>query len=312
MRIWKAGVAGGKVLQKGRGRQIWTQAHLDQLTALAQRGASAKQIGLELGRSALSVRVKASRLGIALVGHEIKQGARRQARREGTVALAELGSTRRRATVKVTVDFDLSSLTRTERRALAERLAELAAAEGETARAPKVSEHAIHGGREPSEAVGAQGLDPELEAAVEQVEWEEMGRIARDAAVTFGRGLREEMAAREAIDRRREEFRERCIAKVRAMESRRVALDHVEWELPEASNPFHEYDAAYADELAWARSVHWRAVEAIEAAVQAVVGPRPYRRPPSDRLAGVRHTIHARNAALEEERDRKRERVQGG
>jgi hypothetical protein len=61
----------------------------------------------------------------------------------------------------------------------------------------------------------------------------------------------------------------RCIAKARAMASRRVEPERVEWARPEASNPFHAFDAASADGLAWSRRVQWRAVHAIEAAVQA-------------------------------------------
>jgi hypothetical protein len=311
MQIWKPGVAGGTARRKGRGRQVWTQAHLDRLVKLAGRGASARQIGLELGRSPLSVRVKASRLGIALAGHEIRQGARRQARREGTAAVADLRETRRPATIKVTVDFDLSSLTRTERQALAERLAAIAEAEGEAARAPKESAHQLHGGRLPPDAEGAPALDWKLEGAVRRLEWEEIRRLALEAAANFGRGLKNELLEREPMERRRATLRDHCIAQLHRQRMRQVPLAVVDQELTEDANPFADYELAHEEELRWEQRLQHRAAAVIGAAVEQVMGPAPHVRPPVDPIDAMRYTVHARNDALEEERERARARKRG-
>jgi hypothetical protein len=302
MRTWNAGVAGGKVVQRGRGRQVWTQEHLDRLVELARRGASATQIGLELRRSATSVRVKASRLGIALVGHEVKQGARRQARREGTVAEAELGTTRKRATVKITVDFDLSSLTRTERHALAERLAAIAEAEGEAARAPKVGEHHLRGGRLPSDAITHAGGDEVLQAAADALEWEERLEVATEAAADFAAGLRDELEERRRADERREALFVRCLERMKGVQPTLVALHAVESELAQGDDPLIQLERAEDEERQWRASVELRALVAIREAVEHVMGPPPYRPPRDDEGDRIRRAMREREAQRGPER----------
>lgn len=102
--------------------RYWTDDDIRRLVKLAEAQATTKQIALELDRSALAVRLKASRMGLALTAHEVRRSARRHAKRKGKAAEAELRNLRQRPRIAITVDFDLSSLTRHERRQLAERL----------------------------------------------------------------------------------------------------------------------------------------------------------------------------------------------
>ncbi len=102
--------------------RYWTDDDIWRLVKLAEAQATTKQIALELDRSPLAVRLKASRMGLALTAHEVRRSARRHAKRKGKAAEVELRNLRQRPRIAMTVDFDLSSLTRHERRQLAERL----------------------------------------------------------------------------------------------------------------------------------------------------------------------------------------------
>jgi len=102
--------------------RYWTDEDMARLVKLAEAQATTRQIALELRRSPLAVRLKASRMGLSLTAHEVRRSARRHAKRQGGAAMAELKSARRRPRIAMTVDFDLSSLTRHERSQLAERL----------------------------------------------------------------------------------------------------------------------------------------------------------------------------------------------
>jgi len=102
--------------------RYWSADDIAKLVRLADAQATTRQISLELGRSQLAVRLKASRMGLSLTGHEVRRSVRRQAKRQGRVAEAELTRLRKRACIAITVDFDLGALTRAERAQLAERL----------------------------------------------------------------------------------------------------------------------------------------------------------------------------------------------
>lgn len=58
---------GAKTAQGKGSRRGWTQDELDRLTQLARKGATSAAIAREVGRSAVAVRLKASRLNLSLV-----------------------------------------------------------------------------------------------------------------------------------------------------------------------------------------------------------------------------------------------------
>jgi len=100
----------------------WSDEDIANLVRLAGIRASTVQIAIELGRTPKAIRNKASSMGLALTAYAAKRQARRRDREEGAAALNR--SHRKRRTLTVTVDFDISSLTRDERLALAARLLE--------------------------------------------------------------------------------------------------------------------------------------------------------------------------------------------
>lgn len=102
--------------------RYWTAEDISTLVRLAEAQATTRQIALELGRSKLAVRVKASRMGLPLTGYEVRRSAKRHAKRLGSAAIADEKKLRKRPRIAITVDFDLSSLARHERLQLAERL----------------------------------------------------------------------------------------------------------------------------------------------------------------------------------------------
>lgn len=115
------------------GRRVasyWSAEDIASLVRLAQAQATTRQIALELGRSQQAIRLKASRMGLPLTAHEVRRSAKRHAKRQGSAAVAETKSVRTRPRIAITVDFDLSSLTRHERRQLAERLRAMDMEEG--------------------------------------------------------------------------------------------------------------------------------------------------------------------------------------
>jgi hypothetical protein len=99
-----------------------TVADIARLVKLAQAQTTTRQIALELRRTPLAVRPRASRMGLRLTEHEVRRSAKRHAKRKGKAAAAEVTNLRQRSRIAMTVDFDLSSLMRYERRQLAERL----------------------------------------------------------------------------------------------------------------------------------------------------------------------------------------------
>jgi len=109
--------------------RYWSAEDVARLIKLAEAQATTRQIAIELGRTPLAIRLTASRMGLALTAHEVRRSARRHARREGKAALAQVKTLRQRPRIVMTVDFDLTSLTRSERLQLAERLRVLQAAE---------------------------------------------------------------------------------------------------------------------------------------------------------------------------------------
>lgn len=110
--------------------RYWSDEDIARLVKLAQAQATTRQIALELRRTPLAVRLKASRMGLKLTAHEVRRSAKRHAKRKGKAAAAEVVSLRKRPRITMTVDFDLSTLTRHERRQLAERLRQMDAEEG--------------------------------------------------------------------------------------------------------------------------------------------------------------------------------------
>ncbi len=145
--------------------RYWTNDDIQRLVKLAAAQATTRQIALELGRSPLAVRLKASRMGLPLTAHEVRRSARRHAKRQGKAAVAEVKNLRQRPRVTITVDFDLSSLTRHERRQLAERLRVMAMEEqgvnpesappDEEFSAPRRRKLRIHREYDPSAATSA-------------------------------------------------------------------------------------------------------------------------------------------------------------
>ncbi len=109
--------------------RYWSAQDMERLIKLARSQATTRQIAIELGRTALAVRLKASRMGLALTAHDVRRSAKRHAKRQGKAALAEMKKVRQRPRIVMTVDFDLTSLTRGERLQLAERLRALQAEE---------------------------------------------------------------------------------------------------------------------------------------------------------------------------------------
>lgn len=105
--------------------RYWSAADIAALVRLAEAQATTRQIALELGRTPLAIRLKASRMGLALTAHEVRRSAKRHAKRQGRVAEAETTRLRKRPRIAITVDFDLTTLTRAERQQLAERLRSL-------------------------------------------------------------------------------------------------------------------------------------------------------------------------------------------
>ncbi|MGQ0647246.1 MAG: hypothetical protein ACT4P7_06715 [Gemmatimonadaceae bacterium] len=110
-------------------RSYWSDAELQSLVRLARSQASTRQIAYELKRTPKAIRNKASSMGLALTANDARRAARRHAKAAGEVDAAT--TPRRRRTLKITVDFDISSLTLDERRALAARLLEQSPAERE-------------------------------------------------------------------------------------------------------------------------------------------------------------------------------------
>lgn len=102
--------------------RYWSADDIAGLVRLAEAQATTRQIALELGRTPMAIRLKASRMGLALTAHEVRRSAKRHAKRQGRVAEAEATRLRKRPRIAITVDFDLSTLTRAERQQLAERL----------------------------------------------------------------------------------------------------------------------------------------------------------------------------------------------
>lgn len=113
--------------------RYWTAEDISTLVRLAEAQATTRQIALELGRSKLAVRVKASRMGLQLTGYEVRRSAKRHAKRLGSVAVVDEKKLRKRPRIAITVDFDLSSLARHERLQLAERLRAMEREEGDVA-----------------------------------------------------------------------------------------------------------------------------------------------------------------------------------
>ncbi len=113
--------------------RYWTAEDISTLVRLAEAQATTRQIALELGRTKLAVRVKASRMGLPLTGYEVRRSAKRHAKRQGSAAVADEKKLRQRPRIAITVDFDLSSLARHERLQLAERLRAMECEEGEVA-----------------------------------------------------------------------------------------------------------------------------------------------------------------------------------
>jgi len=126
----QCGGGGGGTGKRRRATSYWSADDIATLVRLAQAQATTRQIAIELGRTAQSIRLKASRMGLPLTAHEVRRSARRHAKRQGTAAVADAKSLRRRPRIAITVDFDLSSLTRHERRQLAERLRAMDEEEG--------------------------------------------------------------------------------------------------------------------------------------------------------------------------------------
>jgi hypothetical protein len=102
-------------------RYYWTTEDMERLVRMAAERTSTQVIASRLGRTEKSVRNKASALGIALTAH----GTRRVHKRLEARGAAPKGSGYSRAKVRVTVDFDISALTREERLTLAARLLDL-------------------------------------------------------------------------------------------------------------------------------------------------------------------------------------------
>ncbi len=144
-----------------RAASYWSAEDIASLVRLAEAQATTRQIALELGRSQQAIRLKASRMGLPLTAHEVRRSARRHAKRQGSAAAAETKSVRARPRLTITVDFDLSSLTRHERRQLAERLRAMDVEEGGTASgetsAPPAARRPlrIHEAYDPSAATSA-------------------------------------------------------------------------------------------------------------------------------------------------------------
>lgn len=102
--------------------RYWSEDDIATLVRLAESRASTRQIAAELRRSSLAVRLKASRMGLPLTAHEVRRSAKRHARQRGETGPPQGRALRTPPRIKVTVDFDLSSLSRAERLQLAARL----------------------------------------------------------------------------------------------------------------------------------------------------------------------------------------------
>lgn len=102
--------------------RYWSADDIATLVRLAESQATTRQIAIELRRSTLAVRLKASRMGLALTAHEVRRSARRHARQRGETTPIHGRTLRTPPRIKVTVDFDLSTLSRAERLQLAARL----------------------------------------------------------------------------------------------------------------------------------------------------------------------------------------------
>lgn len=129
--------------------RYWTAEDISTLVRLAEAQATTRQIALELGRTKLSVRVKASRMGLPLTGYEVRRSAKRHAKRQGSAAVADEKKLRKRPRIAITVDFDLSSLARHERLQLAERLRAMECEEGGVAPCGEVAPDADIATRRP-------------------------------------------------------------------------------------------------------------------------------------------------------------------
>lgn len=103
------------------GEYYWTTEDMERLARMAAERTSTQVIASRLGRTEKSVRNKASALGITLGAH----GTKRVLKRLEARGAAPKGSGYSRGKVRVTVDFDISALTREERLTLAARLLDL-------------------------------------------------------------------------------------------------------------------------------------------------------------------------------------------
>ncbi|MBK7831735.1 MAG: hypothetical protein IPJ56_05135 [Gemmatimonadetes bacterium] len=118
-------IEAGERAREARRRPVsryWSEDDIATLVRLAESRASTRQIAAELRRSSLAVRLKASRIGLPLTAHEVRRSAKRHARQRGETVPPQGRALRTPPRIKVTVDFDLSSLSRAERLQLAARL----------------------------------------------------------------------------------------------------------------------------------------------------------------------------------------------
>lgn len=264
------------------------------LVRLAEAQATTRQIASEPGRTPLAVCLKSSRMGLPLTAHEVRRRAKRHAKRQGKAAAAEVTTFRKRPRVAITVDFDLSTLTRHERQ-VAERLREMERAEEGVASggdAPKEARPAaarralrIPEPYDPSATTSArhEAANAERRANRASLGWTRPRATDRptDDAELWGQ-------VREAM----REFRRGARARARAREQKateRVSLDRVEGELARTVDPLErlELESLRQDP----------AVRALLAALEAEDDARevpPYERPAEDEHARYRKYLRGR------------------
>lgn len=102
----------------------WMDHELETLVQMAQAREPTLRIARMLGRSVKAVRNKASSIGLALTEYDARRRRRRLRGAEGVTVLLE-GRVAERGKIRVTVDFDVTALTRDERALLMARLQEL-------------------------------------------------------------------------------------------------------------------------------------------------------------------------------------------
>lgn len=273
--------------------RYWSAADMATLVRLAEAQATTRQIALELGRTPLAVRLKASRMGLPLTAHEVRRSAKRHAKRQGKAAAAEVTTLRKRPRLAITVDFDLSTLTRHERRQLAERLREMEREEESVAPGGGAPEEAppaaarralrIPAPYDPSAATSArhEAANAERRANRASLGWTRPRATDRpnDDAELWGQ-------VREAM----REFRRGARARARAQQvTERVSLDRVEGELARTVDPLErlELESLLQDPAVRAR------LAALEAEEDAR-GVPPYERPAEDEYARYRKYLRGR------------------